>query len=53
MGTGISGAPTGWQSNSHWSATPSAAGHALVFLNNGSVEDVNAYSLGYVALQVL
>jgi hypothetical protein len=50
--TGDSGVPAGWQADDYWSATPSASGHAYVYLNDGYVYD-NTSSFNYVALQVL
>jgi hypothetical protein len=32
-------APSGWNNNNYWSATPSASGHANVNLNNGNLND--------------
>ena len=52
-GTGINGTPAGWQASLYWSATPSASGHAVVGLSNGSVYDGIDYNTVYVALQVL
>jgi hypothetical protein len=50
---GVAGMPPGWRSNTYWSATPSASGHAGVFLNDGSVGENVDTNYGYVALQVL
>ena len=48
-------APSGWQANNYWSATPSASGHASVHLYLGYVYDypVTHYAAYSVALQVL
>ena len=52
-GAGINGTPAGWQALNYWSATPSASGHALVYLYGGDVSSNFDYGLNYVALQVL
>ena len=48
-------APSGWNNNNYWSATPSASGHANanVNLNNGNVNDNNDNNNNYVAFEVL
>ena len=46
-------APSGWNNNNYWSATPSASGHANVNLNNGNVHDNNDNNNNYVAFEVL
>jgi hypothetical protein len=51
-GTNLVGVPAGW-GDFYWSATPSASGHALIYLANGFVYDYGDYLNGYVALQVL
>ncbi len=50
---GVSGTPSGWQAGAYWSATPSASGHADVYLFLGLVTDALDPLLNYVALQVL
>jgi len=52
-GTGTPGVPPGWQSYRYWSATPSASGHASVYLVVGYVYDNGDTGNSYVALQVL
>ena len=54
-GTGnhVSGTPPNWRNSAYWSATPSASGHAYVFLANGSVSNGFDTDILYVALQVL
>jgi hypothetical protein len=50
---GINGVPPGWSGLPYWSATPSAAGHAYIYLNGGfpvGGGDQESYN---VALQVL
>ena len=51
--TEIDGTPSGWQADYYWSATPSASGHADVYLYVGFVGDDTDNLDGYVALQVL
>ena len=51
-GTGMDGTPSAWQASTYWSATPSASGHASVFLE-GYVNNDRDDGLIYVALQVL
>ena len=51
--TNIAGAPTGWQGITYWSATPSASGHANVYLGMGFVYDSSDTPAYYVAVQVL
>ena len=51
--TAIGGTPSGWQASYYWSATPSASGHALVYLSAGFVFDFTDGGDLYVALQVL
>jgi len=52
--TFVNGAPPGWQASNYWSATPSAAGHAFVYMDLGAVSGIFPdASTGYVALQVL
>lgn len=46
-------APSGWNNNNYWSATPSASGHANVNLNNGNANDNNDNNNNYVAFEVL
>jgi hypothetical protein len=55
IGTNIdlSGVPAGWGAGYYWSATPTASGHAVVYLNYGSVLDSFDTNDLYVALQVL
>ncbi len=53
-GTSFNGTPAGWQADSYWSATPSASGHADVYLHDdGFVFDIDDFDVSYVALQVL
>ena len=52
-GTNINGTPSGWQAYGYWSATPSASGHAFVYLYYGYVYDNLDNLNSYVALQVL
>ena len=52
-GTNINGTPSGWQAYGYWSATPSASGHAYVYLYYGFVLDDYDTVNNYVALQVL
>ena len=52
-GTFDNGTPSGWQAFAYWSATPSASGHAYVFLDGGYVGDRRDDGYDYVALQVL
>ncbi|TAN49124.1 MAG: hypothetical protein EPN21_13005, partial [Methylococcaceae bacterium] len=53
-GTNSYGTPLDWYDHhDYWSATPSASGHAHVYLNFGNVYDNFDYGNGYVALQVL
>ena len=46
-------APSGWNNNNYWSATPSASGHANVNLNNGNIRDGDDTGRYYVAFEVL
>ena len=46
-------APSGWNNNNYWSATPSASGHANVNLDLGIVDDFRDYNGAYVAFEVL
>ena len=46
-------APSGWNNNNYWSATPSASGHASVYLLSGYVGDGNDNTADYVAFEVL
>ena len=46
-------APSGWNNNNYWSATPSASGHAYVRLVNGYVTDTADTLNLYVAVEVL
>ena len=51
--TGSRGVPTGWQTGPYWSATPTASGHARIYLSVGNIgESVDNFG-GNVALQVL
>ncbi|TAN50154.1 MAG: cadherin repeat domain-containing protein [Methylococcaceae bacterium] len=52
-GTNSNGTPSGWSLTNYWSATPSASGHANVFLYDGYVNDTLDNSSYYVALEVL
>ena len=52
-GTNVDGTPSGWQADGYWSATPSASGHAYVYLPDGYVRDYLDGGGNYVALQVL
>ena len=50
----IVGVPSGWQSLSYWSATPSSKGHVSINLGNSYLYDnLDTYGNDYVALQVL
>jgi len=51
--TNVSGKPPGWQGLTYWSATPSASGHAGVYLDYGVAVDYYKHFGAYVALQVL
>jgi hypothetical protein len=53
-GQNIAGTPAGWMSSYYWSATPSASGHASVYMG-GWVDDWPDNTPGrlYAALQVL
>ena len=46
-------APSGWNNNNYWSATPAASGHANVNLNNGNVNDNSDSNNNNAAYQVL
>ena len=46
-------APSGWNNNNYWSATPSASGHASVGLTYGYVSDYVGNRYSYVAFEVL
>ena len=46
-------APSGWNNNNYWSATPSASGHAIVYLSNGNASDNLVNYFNYVAFEVL
>ena len=52
-GAGLQGVPAGWGLSYYWSATPSASGHAYVYLGDGYVYDDFDNDLNHVALQVL
>ncbi len=49
----MTGLPSGWGYGHYWSATPSASGHAYVFLSHGYVGDTNDGNYNYVAFEVL
>jgi Ca2+-binding RTX toxin-like protein len=49
-GTDMDGTPGGWYYGNYWSATPSASGHASLYLYLGSV-CLSSYH-GYVAVEV-
>ena len=46
-------APSGWNNNNYWSATPSGSGHASVNLPTGHVFDSNDTINRFVAFEVL
>ena len=46
-------APSGWNNNNYWSATPSASGHATVNLVSGNATDNYDHYGNYVAFEVL
>jgi hypothetical protein len=52
-GTNMTGVPSGWYDSLYWSATPSASGHAGVYLDLGIVDDFRDYNGNYVAFEVL
>ncbi len=49
----MGGVPSGWDNRYYWSATPSASGHATVYLARGYVGDNFVNGSGYVAFEVL
>ena len=52
-GTNMTGVPSGWDGSFYWSATPSASGHAGVYLDLGVVTGGFDGSGSYVAFEVL
>ena len=52
-GTNMTGVPSGWYNDFYWSATPSASGHAVVYLSDGYVNVHYDSGNNYVAFEVL